>query len=187
MAELQLNYHRAAAGRILPAQPDVFEIEEIDGLARYSLRGAEAVIGSISKALDVSLDQPINRAVSAGGCSALHLGPDEWLLLLEQTQAKDIGVRIRDAAGDRAYALVDVSHRNVGLRLRGTAVVDALASGCPQNLEIDAFPIGKCTRTVYAKAGIFLWRRDEHEFMLETWRSFVPYLLDYLAQETVLL
>lgn len=187
MAEIHLQRRSATDGRTLPALPGVLEIDEIDGIARYILRGDDPVITSFSSALGVPLDQPINRASVADGCSALHLGPDEWLLLVDQTRAKDLDNRLRNAAGDRAYALVDISHRNVGLRLHGTAVAEALASGCPQNLEIDAFPIGKCTRTVYAKAGIFLWRRDEHDFILETWRSSVPYLLDYLAQETALL
>ena len=187
MAEQSFKYHSAASGITLPTQAGVLEIEEIEGAARYILRGGDTVIPLISQALDVPLDQPINQATSNGGCSALHLGPDEWLLLLEPIRSGEmsegIAARIRNAAGDLAYALVDISHRNVGLRFRGSAAVDALASGCPQNLNIEAFPIDKCTRTVYAKAGIFLWRRGEHEFMLETWRSFVPYLLEYIAQE----
>jgi sarcosine oxidase subunit gamma len=187
MAELHLNYRQASSASTLPAQAGVFEIEEIDGLARYVLRGGTNVMRSISAALAMPLDQPLNRAASVGGCSALHLGPDEWLLLLGSDPANVLESQIREAAGGQAYALVDVSHRNVGLRMRGNAVADALASGCPQNLDIEAFPVGKCTRTVYHKAGIMLWRREQHEFMLETWRSFVPYLLDYLARETTLL
>ncbi len=188
MVEQSFDYRAATFGLALPTDAGVLEIEEIKGVARYILRGGEAVISSISKALDIPLDQPINRATSNNGRSALHLGPDEWLLLIEpawtNAATKDIGTLIRSAAGDLAYALADIGHRNVGLRFRGSTVVDALASGCPQNLNIEAFPIDKCTRTVYAKAGIFLWRRGEHEFLLETWRSFVPYLLEYIKQES---
>lgn len=187
MAELHLNYRQASSARALPAHAGVFEIEEIGGLARYVLRGGLSVMRSISTVLDMPLDQPLNRAARVGGCSALHLGPDEWLLLLKTGPANVLESQIREAAGDQAYALVDVSHRDVGLRMTGSAVTDALASGCPQNLDIGAFPVGKCTRTVYHKAGILLWRREKHDFVLETWRSFVPYLLDYLARETTLL
>lgn len=187
MAKLELKYRQASDGRTLLGSPGVFEITEIDGIERYLLRGGEPVIASISAVLGVSLDPPINHASVTEDCSALHLGPDEWLLLVEQTRAKDLNARMRAAAGEQPFALVDVSHRNVGFYLQGCAVVKALASGCPQNLELDAFPIGKCTRTVYAKAEIYLWRRDELDFVLETSRSFVPYLLDYLAQETALL
>lgn len=187
MAERSFKYHSATSGMKLPAQAGVLEIEEIEGAVRYILRGGDTVIPLISRALDIPLDLPINQATSNDSCSALHIGPDEWLLLLEPTHTgampEDMAARIRNAAGDLAYALVDVSHRNIGLRFRGSAVIDALASGCPQNLNIEAFPIDKCTRTVYAKVGILLWRRGEHEFLLEILRSFVPYLLNYIAQE----
>jgi sarcosine oxidase subunit gamma len=187
MAEWHLNHRAATAGRSLPALRGVFEVTEIDNVSRYILRGGEPAIAALSSALGVALEQPINQVSTSEVCSALHVGPNEWLLLVELNRSQDFISRLRNAAGDRPYALVDVSHRNVGLHLHGSGVGDALASGCPQNLDDAAFPIGKCTRTVYAKTGIFLWRRDENDFVLETWRSFVPYLLDYLTQETALL
>ena len=39
-----------------------------------------------------------------------------------------------------------------------------------------------CTRTVLAKADVVLWRRAEHRFHLECWRSFAPYCFDFLTQ-----
>ena len=187
MAKLALENRAASAGHTLPRSSSLFEIREIEGMARYSLRGREPVVALCGTALGLALDSPINRASITDSCSALHLGPDEWLLLIEQTRAEDLSNRLCAAAGDHPFALVDVSHRNAGFNLQGPAVVAALASGCPQNLELDAFPIGKCTRTIYAKAGIYLWRRGAADFVLETSRSLVPYLLEYLAQETTLL
>ncbi len=187
MAKLELNSRRASEGRALPGSTDLFAMTEIDGVARYILRGREPAIDAISKALGLALDVPINRASVTDGCSALHLGPDEWLLLIDHTPANGVTDRVGDAAADHPFSFVDISHRNVGFHLQGCAVVEALASGCPQSLELNTFPIGKCTRTVYAKAGIYLWRRDEHDFVLETSRSLVPYLLDYLMHETALL
>tara|TARA_Y100000588_G_scaffold378707_1_gene459659 strand:- start:820 stop:1410 length:591 start_codon:yes stop_codon:yes gene_type:complete len=183
MVTLDLKY-REGSSDILLNSSDSLKITELSGIARYILRGDSPVIPLISAELGLTLNSPINRATVAEMCSALHLGPDEWLLLFNQTDTKNLDTRVRNAAGSYPFALVDVSHRNVGFRFHGEQVVDALCSGCPQNLEIDFFPIGKCTRTVYAKVEICLWRRDEYDFVLETSRSSVPYLLGYLAQET---
>ena len=39
-----------------------------------------------------------------------------------------------------------------------------------------------CTRTVFAKAPIVLWRTDEDTFHLEVWRSFARYVMQLLAE-----
>jgi sarcosine oxidase subunit gamma len=39
-----------------------------------------------------------------------------------------------------------------------------------------------CTRTVVAKAEIVLWRTSEEIFHVEVWRSFAPYVTDFLAE-----
>ena len=60
--------------------------------------------------------------------------------------------------------------------------------GCPLDLDLSAFPVGMCTRTVYMKSEIYLWRVAADVFLIETWRSFTPYVVDMLveaAQELV--
>lgn len=183
MATLDLKY-QGGSSDVLFSSSGLLKITEISGIARYVLRGDDPVITLISAELGLTLNAAINRASVTEMCSALHLGPDEWALLITQTHAKDLDARIRNAARNHPFALVDVSHRNVGFRLHGKQVVDALCSGCPQNFEINFFPIDKCTRTVYAKVEICLWRRGENDFVLETSRSSAPYLLEYLTQET---
>jgi sarcosine oxidase subunit gamma len=49
-------------------------------------------------------------------------------------------------------------------------------------LDPAAFPVGMCTRTVFAKAEIVLWRTSVDIFRLEVWRSFTDYVARYLAQ-----
>ncbi len=183
MVTLDLKY-RAGSSDVLFSSSEFLKITETSGIARYVLRGDEPVLTLISAELGLPLNSAINRASVTETCSALHLGPDEWVLLINQTHTKDLNARIRNAASNHPFALVDVSHRNVGFRLHGRQVVDALCSGCPQNFEINFFPINKCTRTVYAKVEICLWRRDEYDFVIETSRSSAPYFLEYLAQET---
>ena len=50
------------------------------------------------------------------------------------------------------------------------------------DLHLDAFPVGMCTRTLFGKAEIVLWRTGEETFHIEVWRSFAPYLLGCLNE-----
>ena len=77
--------------------------------------------------------------------------------------------------------LVDVSHRNTGLIIRGTKVADILNAACPLDLDEAAFPMGMCTRTLFGKAEIVLWRTANDAFHMETWRSFLPYVVGVLG------
>ena len=57
-----------------------------------------------------------------------------------------------------------------------------LSSGCPLDLDAHAFPVGMCTRTMLAKAEVVLWRTAAEAFHLEVWRSFAPYVTQFLAE-----
>ena len=57
-----------------------------------------------------------------------------------------------------------------------------LNAGCPLDLDLAEFPVGMCTRTVFAKADIVLWRTRADAFHLEVWRSFAGYVAGLLAE-----
>jgi sarcosine oxidase subunit gamma len=108
------------------------------------------------------------RATEQGNRAALWLGPDEWLLL---------------GFGEphTGFALVDVTHRQLGFRLAGEQAATLLTAGVPLDLAAPAFPVGMCTRTLFDKAEILLWRRGASEWRIEVARSFAPYLCDMMA------
>lgn len=144
--------------------------------ARLTLRGDPAALGA---AFGLALPTQPCRAAQANGRSALWLGPDEWLLLAP-LGTLDAGVSVSGAS------VVDVGHRQVGLVLEGPGAPDVLAAGCPLDLHLRAFPVGMCTRTVFGKAEIVLWRQDAARFHVEAWRSFAPYVHGLIAQADLL-
>jgi sarcosine oxidase, subunit gamma len=77
---------------------------------------------------------------------------------------------------------VDVSHRNLGLRVSGTLATEVLSSGVMLDLDVEAFPVDTATRTLFTKAEIVLWRRAPDLFHVEVWRSFAVYLRALLAE-----
>ena len=135
-------------------------------MARLALRGDPSALGT---AFGLALPTQPCRAAETDGRSALWLGPDEWLLLTPPGTL-DADTTVPDAA------VVDIGHRQVGLVLEGPGAADALAAGCPLDLHPTAFPVGMCTRTVFGKAEIVLWRQDAARFHMEVWRSFAAYV-----------
>jgi len=161
-----LHLHGPLDGLRLAAVPGRLQVELAPELARLALRGDPAALGA---AFGLTLPAQPCCAMQADGRTALWLGPDEWLLLappgtLDSTVAVSGG------------AVVDVSHRQVGLVLDGPAAADALSAGCPLDLHPSVFPPGMCTRTVFGKVEIVLWRQEDTRFHIEIWRSFAGYV-----------
>ena len=122
------------------------------------------------------------RAESAAGRAALWLGPDERLLIAPEGKQDSLATELAAAISGLPHSLVDVSHRQVAMAVAGPRARDLLASGCPLDLDPDAFPVGMCTRTIFAKAEVVLWRRSAEEYHLETGRSFSAYVMGWLRE-----
>jgi heterotetrameric sarcosine oxidase gamma subunit len=71
---------------------------------------------------------------------------------------------------------VDVSHRDTAIGVSGARASDVINAFCALDLDDSAFPVGMCTRTVFGKAGIVLWRSGIDAFHIEVARSFAPYV-----------
>ena len=127
-----------------------------------------ALHGALAEFAGVVLPGPM-RAATAGETSALWLGPEEWLVLDPAHAIVPAGV-----------SAVDVSHRQIGLLIGGVDPAAMLNAACPLDLDLAAFPVGACTRTVFGKAGIVLWRRDATYFHVEVARSFARYAAELL-------
>jgi sarcosine oxidase, subunit gamma len=149
--------------------------------SRYILRGNPQVMTAAGAALGLTISQIACRAATNGSqAAALWLGPDEQLLLAPD--AVDLVPTLAPALHDLSHSLVEVSHRQIALEISGPHAADVLNAGCPLDLDLSAFPVGMCTRTVFAKAEIVLWRTAETVFHVEVWRSFASYVTEFLAE-----
>jgi sarcosine oxidase subunit gamma len=148
---------------------------------RLILRGRGAWVAEASLRLDIALPLEACRAVTHGGLAALWLGPDEWLLLREDW-APDWAATVQARLGDLTGSVVDVSARFVSLIVEGEAADAMLASGCPLDFDRRTFPVDMCTRTIFHKAEIVLWRQSDDRFRIEVARSFAPYVEALIAQ-----
>jgi len=150
--------------------------------ARFIFRGSAAARAGAGQTFGVALPETACRAATDGARAALWLGPDEHLLLAPDGEVELIEASLARALQGHAYSLVDVSHRQVGIGLHGPRAEWLLESQCPLPLNLRDFPTGMCTRTVFGKAEIVLWRPAEQVFRLEVWRSFATYAVELLRE-----
>ena len=177
-------------GELVARSPlEALNTASIEGLSaaapvtRHVLRGREAALTAASGALGFVLPQTPCRSASLGDRHALWLGPDEWLILSAPDDR--LAADLEAAMGAHPHSLVEVTHRQVGLVLDSPKVEDVLSSGCPLDVALRSFPVGMCTRTIFEKAEIVLWRTEAHRFHIEVWRSFAPYLIAHLHEAIV--
>ncbi len=146
---------------------------------RRILRGRAAALAAAGAALGFQLPPP-GRMAAGNDCHALWLGPDEYLLLAPADATPCFGA-LQAAVAGHPHSLVDVSQRHAAFEVAGEHAAAALNTGCPLDLDLEAFPAGHCTRTVFGKAGIILWRTAAERFHVEVWRSFASYVTQLLA------
>lgn len=157
-------------------------LQTVPALARFNLRGD---LGTLASALDgtgVPISRNACRAVEGDLCATLWLGPDEQLLLAPEQSAARLIQTLQTHLASVAHSLVDTSHRQTAFEVAGPTARALLNAGCPLDLGDAAFPIGMCTRTVFEKSEIVLWRTAADTFHVEVWRSFAPYVTGLLAE-----
>ncbi|WP_192255501.1 sarcosine oxidase subunit gamma [Mesorhizobium silamurunense] len=175
-AEASVERRPALGGRAVSA-PGV-KVEILPPAERISLRAPEASVAALSKALGVTLPAKPKTSEAKGGRTALWLGPDEWLVIDEASNDP-----LADCAKVSAlHSAVGISHRNVAISVAGLAAEVTVNSGCPQDLSLEAFPVGAASRTILGKAEIVLLRTAKDTFRVECWRSFSDYVFTLLSE-----
>lgn len=148
--------------------------------SRIALRAPDLSLEPLSHVLGVALPTSPKSSAAADGLRrrALWLGPDEWLVIDED--GEDLASLF--AGATTLHSAVDVSHRNLAILVEGPGATACVNAGCPQDLSLDAFPVGACSRTVLGKIEVVVLRTAETAFRVEVWRSFSDYAWDFLEE-----
>ncbi|WP_062345766.1 sarcosine oxidase subunit gamma [Novosphingobium sp. CCH12-A3] len=154
----------------LPAQGSSYDgvtIAPAPAMRRYALRARDAaeLAGVIGRTLPERIGQDASGVI--------QIGPDEYYALLGAADSVPLGE-------GRAVSVVDVSSRAVGIVIEGPRAVETIMAGCP--LDMEAFAVGRGTRTVFETVEIVLRRDSETRFHIEVWRSFAPWLWQALCE-----
>ena len=150
--------------------------------ARFILQGGPDARAAAGSAFGLSLPEDPCRAATSGDRAALWLGPDEHLLLAAPEDAQALGADLERAMQGIPHSVVDVSQRQLALQLSGPQAGAIRNAGCPLDFDPAAFPTGMCTRSLFGKADIIVWRTGADAYHLEVWRSYVDYVSALLLE-----
>jgi heterotetrameric sarcosine oxidase gamma subunit len=140
----------------------------LPSLTRIIIRADQKAAIAIGGMLGVALPAAPCRSNASSDRAALWLGPDEWLVLAYE------GAELPTTHA--GASIVDVSHRDTALSVSGPRAAWTINAFCTLDLHLSAFPVGMCTRTVFGKAQIVLWRTAADTFHIEAARSFASYV-----------
>jgi sarcosine oxidase subunit gamma len=169
--------------RIPPPQRGTDWLRPLPVATRFVLHANAAARAAAAIAWQVPFAEEACRAYAQGSRATLWLGPDEYLLLAAANEAAEpLAAALERALDGLPHALVDVSHRQTAFEIYGPHCEHLLSGGCPLDLDLTRFPVGMCTRTIFGKADIVLWRTEPKTFHVEVWRSFNEYLAGVLAE-----
>ncbi|HET7200407.1 MAG TPA: sarcosine oxidase subunit gamma family protein [Burkholderiales bacterium] len=156
-------------------------LRQLPPASRFVLRGGPQVLAAAADALALPHSEAACRAVRKDGRAMLWLGPDERLLIGPADADSEMLRLLQHALAGMDHSLVEVSHAQTAIEVSGPGAPAALNIGCPLDLDPASFPVDMCTRTVFAKAQIVMWRTGPETFRVETARSFAPYVTELLA------
>jgi sarcosine oxidase subunit gamma len=183
MAEQRLSpldeFRGSLAGLPKPPATGVY-LSERPFLGYVNLRGNSedlAFVQGAQNCLGIALPVRPNEISQNEFLTILWLGPDEWLLVTQQSRANQVSSALREAWRTLHVAVTDLSDGQTLLFLSGANARDVLQAGCSLDLHPSVFKEGRCAQTAMAKAGIILWRADnESGFFLIVRRSFSEHL-----------
>lgn len=156
-------------------------LRQLAPASRLVLRGGPDVLAAAADALGLPRSETPCRAVRNGNLAALWLGPDERLLIGPADAGQEMEGLLQRALTGMPHSVVETSHAQAAFELSGANAATVLNTGCPLDFDLTSFPVDMCTRTVFAKAQIVLWRTDADKFRVEIARSFAPYVTKILA------
>lgn len=153
--------------------------------AMVNLRGPAGDAGftqAVEGALGLALPGAANRFTQSGERRIIWLGPDEWLIMAPDGEARAIEAHLRAARPDDPWlAVTDVSDNMTGFALAGPEARATLAKGCALDLHPRVFTPGQCAQTLLARTRMLLLQtgpRPSYEIWVRN--SFARYAGEWL-------
>jgi len=156
------------------------EIVVNDVQGSVNIRGGQRDLAPVARDV-ASAELPVKaNTFWSGECEVYWLGPDEWLVL---SQNSIDTLAWRDKLGSASGSVVDLSDAYVSLNISGKSVREVLAKGCTLDLHTKLFRHGDCAQTAIARSAVLIARAaGENSFVLVVRRSFAEYLALWLRQ-----
>jgi len=149
-------------------------------VGQIDLRLRSGVVETAGRALGTALPVAPNSTSDGAFWRACWLGPDEWLLLVEDARRGELLARIAEGLAGYGHAATDVTDARAVLRLTGPCARSILAKGCPLDLHPRVFAPGQVAQSLLARVPVILLPLDEAGYDLFVPRSYASFLWDWL-------
>jgi len=166
------------------ATPDL-SISVNDAMTLASLAAAkgkrEALAAAIQEKYGVTLPSTPQR-VEGNGIAVLWAGPDQWLVMAERTNGRDLEIELKPVVAGLA-AVTDQTDARAILRISGPRAREVLAKGVPIDLHPRVFAPGSVAITHASHIGVIMWQLDAAPtYELAVFRSFAQSLADWVEE-----
>jgi sarcosine oxidase subunit gamma len=157
------------------------ELRELPFLTMVGLRAqAGADTAQRLAAVTGGLPAGVGAVDSSGDTSVLWLGPGEFLVVAPTEAHESLGggliPALRDALGDGAGQVVDLSANRTTFELTGPRARAVLEKGCSLDLHPRVFKAGTAFSTEIANIPAILWKTGEDSFRIFPRASFAEFL-----------
>lgn len=131
----------------------------------------------------LQLPETANTFTSSDQATCAWLGPDEWLLIIEEPDTVRIERTLNDLFRGQFATWTEQSSGLTALRFIGSNTIALLNRGIVFDLHPRNFKPGDCVQTVLARVGVTVLNRSDEQtkFDVVVRRSFADYLWQWLV------
>lgn len=161
--------------------PGIVELREITFLTMVGLRvSRDTYAGERISAVTGGLPATCGAVSGTGETSVLWLGPEEFLVVAPAEAHESLGgdliQALREALGDGAGQLVDLSANRTTFELTGVRSRAVLEKGCSLDLHPREFNAGTALSTEIGNIPVVLWKTGEESYRIFPRASFAEFL-----------
>ena len=147
------------------------------------LKGDRIAQDRFSEVLGMDIPRVPNTTTVHDTYSVLWLGPEEWLLIVPESDEVRIASELSHDGADGWEAAIIVSDHYSIITIQGSETAQVLAQACGIDTHPQKFSIGQCCRCAFARTTAIvrpLDSRGAYELILES--SFVRYAEHWLSR-----
>lgn len=165
---------------------DRVHLVEVPYLAMVGLRldGRSEAAAAVGRGIGAPLPTSCGEVSSVGHRHILWLGPDEWLVVSDESPASLLSAVSEPLVGQHA-AVVDLSANRTTLELTGQDARSVLQKGCPADLHPRSFGQGHAIVTTLARIPVILWQVGPGAYRILPRSSLAAYVADWLADAMI--
>ena len=161
--------------------PGVVEISEVAFLTMVGLRAnRDSDAGQRIASVTGGLPAKCGSVAGAGETSVLWLGPEEFLVVAPREAHESLGgdliQALREALGDGAGQVVDLSANRTTFELTGPRARAVLEKGCSLDLHPRVLKAGTALSTEVGNIPVVLWKTGDESYRIFPRASFAEFL-----------